>query len=155
VTTRVVLRPELPQRIFWGVDIVVFGPPVIAIPLDPMPFDGASLFFLVLCAAMTAAATRSLFIRAVANEYDVRVVGLLSDRTYPWDSIARIDGLPESQFVVLVTDSGKRHRIPGLRQSLAEQIQDRPSHTKHGSERLQQLLQNAERGALTSGAKDR
>jgi hypothetical protein len=149
----VTFRPELPQRIFWGVAAVVFTGPVIGTLVEG-PYDATSFGFLVICAVMVSWMVRSLFIRVVANESGVRVVGLLSDRTYPWDSIANFEGPPESKFIVLVTDTGERHRLPGLRQSLVEQIQSRSSHTEDVSESLRRLLEVARgrREAPTGGA---
>jgi hypothetical protein len=146
-------RPELPQRIFWGVAAVVFTGPVIGTLVEG-PYDATSFGFLVICAAMVSWMVRSLFIRVVANDSGVRVVGLFSDRTYPWESIAKFEGPPESKFVVLVTDTEERHRIPGLRQSPVEQIQSRSSHTQDASESLRRLLDVARgrREAPTAGA---
>ena len=149
----VTFKPELPQRILWGVAAVVFGLPVIGILVEG-PYDATSFGFLVVCAVLVSWMVRSLFIRVVANEIGVRVIGLLSDRTYPWDSIDGFEGPPESRFVVLVTDTGERHRIPGMRQSLVEQIQSRSSHTEDVSESLRRLLEVARgrREAPTAGA---
>jgi hypothetical protein len=136
----VAFRPELPQRIFWGVAAVVFAGPVIGTLVEG-PYDATSFGFLVICAAMVSWMVRSLFIRVVANESGVRVVGLFSDRTYTWDSIASFEGPPDSKYVVLVTETGERRRLPGLRQSIVEQIQQRSSHTEDVSESLQRLLE--------------
>lgn len=138
----VTFRPELPQRIFWGVGAVVFGVPLIGILIEGT-YDAMSFGILVICAAYVGWMIRSLFIRVVANETGVRVVGLFSDRTYAWDSIARFEGPPESRSVSLVTVTGERHRLPGLRRSIVEQIQNRPGHTEDVSESLRRLLEVA------------
>jgi hypothetical protein len=149
----VTFKPELPQRIFWGVGAVLFSFPVIGILVEG-PDDALSLGLLLICAAYVSWMLRSLLIRVVANESGVRVVGLFSDRTYAWDSIAMFEGPPQSRYVVLVTDSGDRHRLPGLHQSIVEQIQNRPSHTDDVSERLTRLLEVARgrRGAPAAEA---
>jgi hypothetical protein len=136
-----IFRPELPKRVLWGVVAVMFGLPVIGLFSDPMPSDAAWWFFLVMFVAIVGVAVRSLFIRVVADEHGVNVVSTLSSRHYAWDSIARFEGPPKSKFAVLVTDAGKRHRLPSFRQSPAEQIMDRPSHTENVFERLQAMLQ--------------
>jgi hypothetical protein len=149
----VTFRPELPQRILWGVAAIVFGVPVIGILVEGS-LDATSFGILLICAAFVSWMVRSLFVRVVANESGVRVVSLFSDRRYPWDSIAEIEGPPQSKFVVLVTDAGERHRLPGLRQSLVEQIRSRSSHTEDVSESLRGLLEIARgrREAPTAGA---
>lgn len=148
----VTFRPELPQRIFWGVAAVVFAGPLIGTLVEG-PYDATSFGFLLICAAMVSWMVRSLFIRVVANESGVRVVGLFSDRTYPWDSIAKFEGPPDSKYVVLVTEAGDRRRLPGLRQSIVEQIQQRSSHTEDVSESLARLLEVARgrRESTTAG----
>jgi hypothetical protein len=138
----VTFRPELPQRVFWGVAALVFALPVIGTLVEG-PYDATSFGFLLICAAVVSWMVRSLFIRVVANESGIRVVGLLSDRTYPWASIASVEGPPQSKYVVLVTDAGERRRLPGLRQSLVEQVQQRSSHTEDVSESLRRLLEVA------------
>ena len=138
----VTFRPELPQRIFWGVGAVVFGVPVIGILVEG-PYDAMSFGMLLICAAYASWMVRSLFMRVVADETGVRVVGLFSDQTYPWASIASFEGPPESRFINLITDTGDRHRLPGLKQSIVEQIQNRSSHTEDVSESLRRLLEVA------------
>jgi hypothetical protein len=135
-------RPELPQRIFWGIAIVVFGLPVIGILVEG-PSDTTAVGIMLICAAYVAWMVRSLFIRVVASESGVRVVGLFSDRNYPWESIARFEGPPQSKYIRLVTDTGDRRRLPGLHQSIVEQIQNRSSHTENVFESLGRLLEVA------------
>jgi hypothetical protein len=110
-------RPELPQRIFWGIAVVVFGLPVIGILVE-RPSDATAVGIMLICAAYVAWMVRNLFIRVVASESGVRVVGLFSNRNYPWDSIAGFEGPPQSKYIRLVTDTGERRRLPGLHQSM-------------------------------------
>ena len=120
-----------------GVAAVVFALPVIGTLVEG-PYDATSFGFLLICAAFVSWMVRSLFIRVVANESGVRVVGLLSDRTYPWESIASVEGPPQSKYVVLVTNAGERRRLPGLRQSLVEQVPPTPEPSS-GSAKEQDL----------------
>jgi hypothetical protein len=135
----VTFRPELPQRIFWGIAIIVFGLRMIGTLVEG-PSDGTAVGIMLMCAAYVAWTVRNLFMRVVASESGVRIVGLFSDRTYPWSSIARFEGPPQSKYIRLVTETGDRRRLPGLHQSIVEQIQNRPNQTEDVFESLQRLL---------------
>lgn len=135
-------RPELPQRIFWAIAVVVFGLPVIGILVEG-PSDATAVGIMLICGGYVAWMVRNLFIRVVANESGVRVVDLFSDRSYPWQSIARFEGPPQSKHIWLVTEKGDRRRLPGIHQSIVEQIQNRSNHTEDVFESLGRLLEIA------------
>jgi hypothetical protein len=147
VTTTAIFRPEWPKRVLWVVVALMSGLAVVGFLSDPMLPDPAFWFFLVMYIAMAGVAARTLFIRLVVSERGVRVVATFSDHYFGWDSIARFEGPPQSKLAVLVTKTGERRRLAGFRQSPAEQLQNRPSHTERVVERLQAMLQEARRGA--------